>query len=170
MKNNIVLIGMPGAGKSTIGVVAAKMLGYDFLDSDLEIQRQYGKTLPQLLQEYGTEGFNQIENEVNAGLNCRRTVIATGGSVIYGQQAMEQLAKLGHIVYIRLSFEEIERRLGDLRQRGVSIKEGMSLRDLYEERVPLYEHHAELIFEAERYDLRESAEVLVRQLAQQIEL
>ncbi|MDO5100104.1 MAG: shikimate kinase [Eubacteriales bacterium] len=169
MKDNLILIGMPGAGKSTLGVVAAKILGYDFLDSDLEIQKRYDTTLAALLDRYGTEGFNRIENEVNADLDCHRTVIATGGSVIYGRQAMEHLAKIGQIVYIRLPYEEIAHRLGDLHRRGVSIREGMTLRDLYEERVPLYEQYADLILDTAGFDLRESVERLVK-LAQEAQM
>lgn len=169
MKDNLILIGMPGAGKSTIGVVAAKILGYNFLDSDLEIQKRYHSTLSVLLDRYGTEGFNRIEDEVNAALTCQRTVIATGGSVIYGRQAMKHLAEIGQIVYIRLPYEEIEDRLGDLHQRGVSIKQGMTLRDLYEERVPLYEQYADLILDTAGLDLRTSVQRLVK-LAQEAQI
>ncbi len=140
--SNIVLIGMPGAGKSTIGVVLAKRMGYRFVDSDLVIQEQYGKLLHDLIEEYGVEGFWKIENDVNAGLETDKSVIATGGSVIYGKSAMEHLSRIGTVVYLQLSCEEVAERLGDLNARGVTLKPGQDLADLYAERVPLYEKYA----------------------------
>ena len=95
MKNNIILIGMPGAGKSTIGVVLAKKLGYEFIDSDLVIQNTYKKVLQELINEHGTEGFEQIENDVNKSINTTSSVIATGGSAIYGHEAMEHFDSIG---------------------------------------------------------------------------
>ena len=139
---NIVLIGMPGAGKSTVGVVLAKRLGYRFIDSDLVIQEKYGKLLHELIEENGVEGFWQIENHINASLETDRSVIATGGSVIYGRSAMEHLRKIGTVVYLQLSCQEIAERLGDLNARGVTLKPGQTLEDLYAERVPLYEKYA----------------------------
>ena len=142
---NIVLIGMPGAGKSTIGVVLAKILGYQFVDSDLLIQRQEGKVLHQLIKEHGINGFLAIENQVNRDMNVEESVISTGGSAVYGGEAMEALKRNGFIVYIQLSFENLKSRLGDLNQRGVVLKEGYSLQDLYNERCPLYEKYADII-------------------------
>ena len=142
---NIVLIGMPGCGKSTVGVVLAKALGYRFLDSDLVIQEEDGRLLSEIIDEEGLEGFNRIENEINSRINVKKTVIATGGSVIYGKEAMKHLKETGTVVYIRLPYEEIENRLGDLHNRGVSIKDGQTLRELYDERVPLYEGYADII-------------------------
>ena len=144
MKKNIVLIGMPGAGKSTVGVVLAKVVGHRFVDSDLVIQETYGKLLHELITEHGLEGFLEIENQVNAELNSQKSVIATGGSVIYGKEAMEHLKEIGLVVYLKLSLESIADRLGDLQQRGVALKEGWGLKELYEERVPLYEKYADI--------------------------
>lgn len=141
---NIVLIGMPGAGKSTIGVVLAKILGYQFVDSDLVIQQQEGKVLHQLIAEHGIDGFLAIENQVNRDMDVSRSIISTGGSAVYGHEAMEAMKKNGIIVYIQLSYENLESRLGDLNQRGVVLKEGFSLKDLYEERCPLYEKYADI--------------------------
>ena len=152
---NLILIGMPGAGKSTVGVVLAKRLGFRFLDSDLVIQEHYGKLLPQLIQEHGMEGFWDLEDEINASLKCSDTVIATGGSAVYGKNAMKHFARTGTIVYLKLSYDEIAERLGDLTQRGVTIREGQSLRELYEERVPLYERHAKMTVECDGKALRE---------------
>lgn len=141
---NIVLIGMPGAGKSTVGVVLAKRLGYRFIDSDLVIQEKYGKLLHELIEENGVEGFWQIENEVNASLETNRAIIATGGSVIYGKEAMEHLRQIGTVVYLQLPYEELVKRLGDLNARGVTLKPGQTLDDLYQERIPLYEKYAHI--------------------------
>ncbi len=140
--SNIVLIGMPGAGKSTIGVVLAKRMGYRFVDSDLVIQEKYGKLLHELIEENGVEGFWKIENDVNAGIETDRSVIATGGSVIYGESAMEHLRSIATVVYLQLPCEEVAERLGDLNERGVTLKPGQDLQALYEERVPLYEKYA----------------------------
>lgn len=157
-KNNIVLIGMPGAGKSTVGVVAAKRLGYRFVDSDLLIQERYGKLLHELIEEHGVEGFWQIENDVNASLNEERAVIATGGSAIYGSEAMEHLRSIGKVVYLKLSYDKIAERLGDLNARGVTLHPGQTLLDLYEERVPLYEKYAHVIVDCTGKALRQLAE------------
>ena len=136
------LIGMPGAGKSTVGVVLAKRLGYRFVDSDLVIQEKYDRLLHELIEEHGVEGFWRIEEEENASLNPRKSVIATGGSVIYGPRAMEHLREIGTVVYLKLPLEEVAERLGDLNARGVTLRPGQTLADLYAERVPLYEKYA----------------------------
>lgn len=155
MKKEVVtLIGMPGAGKSTVGVVLAKVLGYRFVDSDLEIQEQTGKLLHELISELGDEGFLAVENRVNAGLSPRRTVIATGGSVVYGREAMEHLREISTVVYLKLGYESLQERLGDLHERGVVLKEGQTLADLLKERSPLYERYAHLVIDAEELDIR----------------
>lgn len=142
--DNIVLIGMPGAGKSTIGVVLAKKLGFHFVDSDLIIQKQEGKLLHELIEQNGIDGFLEIENRVNKNIVEEAAVIATGGSAVYGAEAMEHLGEIATIVYLALPYEEIEERLGDLNERGVVLKEGQTLKQLYEERVPLYEKYADI--------------------------
>ncbi|HBN57052.1 MAG TPA: shikimate kinase, partial [Lachnospiraceae bacterium] len=138
---------MPGAGKSTVGVVLAKVLGYRFLDSDLEIQEQTGKLLYELIEEYGDEGFLRLENQVNAGLTVRRSVIATGGSAVYGKEAMEHLRDISTVVYLRLSCESLKERLGDLHRRGVVLKPGQTLQDLMDIRCPLYETYAHVVID-----------------------
>lgn len=158
MRKNIVLIGMPGAGKSTVGVVLAKVIGHKFVDSDLVIQETYGKLLHELITEHGLNGFLEIENQVNAGLDMTKTIIATGGSVIYGKEAMEHLKEIGLVVYLKLSLESIADRLGDLQQRGVALKEGWGLKELYEERVPLYEKYADLTIDCEEKSIRQITE------------
>ena len=163
MKNNIVLIGMPGAGKSTVGVVLAKVAGHKFVDSDLVIQETTEKLLHELITEHGMEGFLEIENKINAELDITKAIIATGGSVIYGEEAMEHLKEIGLVVYLKLSLESIAERLGDLKQRGVALKEGWGLKELYEERVPLYEKYAELVIDCEQKSIRDITEEIARE-------
>lgn len=160
---NIILIGMPGVGKSTVGVVLAKKLGYNFLDSDLLIQEKYKKLLHEIIEERGIEGFWQVENEVNASIKTDNTVIATGGSVIYGKDAMVHLSQLGTIVYLKLSCEELAVRLGDLNDRGVTLKEGQDLKGLYAERIPYYERYAELTIDCEDKMIRDIVEEIKKQ-------
>ena len=152
--NNVILIGMPGAGKSTVGVVLAKRLGWRFLDSDLVIQEKCGKLLYQLIEERGEAGFLMLENEINASITAEGAVIATGGSAVYGKEAMRHFREIGQIVYLKLPFEELEQRLGDLHERGVVLKKGYTLRDLYEERIPLYEKYADITIACEGKDIR----------------
>lgn len=154
-KKNIVLIGMPGAGKSTIGVVLAKNLGISFIDSDLVIQEREEKKLHELIEEHGLEGFLDIEGTVNASLNPKAAVIATGGSAVYRDDAMQHLSEIAMICYLRLSCESIAERLGDLEERGVVLKEGQSLEQLYTERAPLYEKYANIIIDCEGKNIRE---------------
>lgn len=163
-KDNIVLIGMPGVGKSTIGVVLAKKLGYSFVDSDLVIQDKYGKLLHELIEEHGVEGFWQIENDVNASLELHKSIIATGGSAVYGEDAMEHLRRIGTVVYLQLSCEEIAERLGDLTARGVTLRSGQSLEDLYAERVPLYEKYAHVAVDCTGKMLREVVEDVAKRI------
>ncbi len=144
-KNNIVLIGMPGVGKSSVGVVLAKILGYKFVDSDLLIQEQEGKRLHEIIDEKGIDGFLDIENRVNASINCEKCIIATGGSAIYGEEAMKHLGQIGTVLYLKVDYESLAKRLGNLQGRGVVIKEGRTLRDLYNERMPLYDKYAEVV-------------------------
>ncbi len=159
-KENIVLIGMPGCGKSTVGVVLAKMLGYRFMDSDLLIQESENRLLSEIIEQDGLNGFNAIENKINASINVKRSVIATGGSVVYGQEAMEHLKEIGVIVYIRLPYEKIRKRLGNLAKRGVAIQKNQTLKDLYNERVPLYEKYADVIIDESSMDISQTASLI----------
>ena len=149
MKTNITLIGMPSAGKSTIGVLLAKRLGYSFIDADILIQETEGRLLKDIIAQEGMDGFLAVENRVNAGIKASRSVIAPGGSVIYGREAMEHLKEISTVVYLKMSYEELERRVGNVVDRGVALKEGMTLRDLYEERTAYYERYADLTIHEE---------------------
>jgi shikimate kinase len=158
---NIILIGMPGAGKSTAGVVLAKKLGYRFIDSDLVIQEKCGKLLYQLIEELGEAGFLALEDEINREIWADKAVIATGGSAVYGQAAMAHFKEIGKVVYLRLPYGELEQRLGNLHERGVVLKKGFSLRDLYEERVPLYEKYADAVIDCTGREIRNVVEEIV---------
>ncbi len=153
MSKSVTLIGMPGAGKSTVGVVLAKRLGYAFVDADLIIQQKEGRLLHQLIEERGLEGFLDIENRINASLSPQSAVIATGGSVVYGKEAMEHLVQTTTVIYLQLSLEALAQRLGDLRKRGVVLRKGQSLEELYEERVPLYRQYAHITIDCEKKDI-----------------
>lgn len=161
MKNNIVLIGMPGVGKSTVGVILAKILGYRFVDADLLIQEREGKLLKEIIAEQGIDGFIQIENDVNASIQCEKTVIATGGSVVYGTEAMEHLKEIATVVYLELELPALRRRLGNLKKRGVVLKENQTLAGLYAERVPLYKKYADIIVNEHRKTIEKTIETLV---------
>mgnify|MGYP001884087718 FL=1 len=164
MKSNIVLIGMPGVGKSTIGVVLAKNLGCHFMDSDIVIQQQTGKLLHEIITEKGLDGFLQTEDEVNAGIDAEKTVIATGGSAVFGKHAMQHLAENGTIIYLSLPYEQIEERLGDLHKRGVALRENQTLYDIYQERIPLYEKYADLIIDCQQKSIRQIVAEIARKL------
>lgn len=144
---NTILIGLPTAGKSTLGVVLAKTMQYDFIDTDLLIQKQEGKRLEETIREIGQEAFLDLEAAVCSSLDVTDTVIATGGSVIYRHSAMEHLKRLGTVVYLKISRETLKARLGDAKSRGVVLKDGQTLDDLYEERVTLYERYADIVVE-----------------------
>ena len=144
--SNLVLIGMPSAGKSTIGVLLAKALGMDFLDTDILMQSRYGKQLQALIDENGLKAFLRMEEAVVLSLHARHTVIATGGSVICSESAMRFLKKGGRVIHLDVPVIELERRLGDTALRGIAMHPGQSIRSLYEERRPLYEKHADATF------------------------
>ena len=165
-KDNIILIGMPGVGKSTVGVILAKVLGFQFVDADLLIQKQEGKLLREIIEEVGTDGFIQVENRVNASIQCERTIIATGGSVVYGKEAMEHLKEIGTVVYLEVPFSILEKRLSDIKGRGVVLKEGQTLYDLYMERTPLYESYADVRVSEEGLNVEQTVELLVNKLEQ----
>ena len=163
-EKNITFIGMPGAGKSTVGVVVAKMLCKTFIDADLLIQNREGKRLSKIIEEIGNEGFLKLENDVLCGINVHNAVISTGGSAIFGKKAMEHLKKVSTVVYIRVPFEVLEKRLGSLKRRGVVLEEGQTLKDVYDVRIPLYEKYADIIVDSDNgTDIQEIALKIVEQ-------
>lgn len=164
MKSNIVLIGMPAAGKSTVGVLLAKSFLKDFVDTDLVIQRKYGCTLCNIIEREGTDAFLKIENDVICSADYSSSVIATGGSAVYGEEAMRHLRSSGITVYLRLSLGEIEKRIGNIHTRGVAMKNGTSLSELYSERAPLYEKYADITIDCEGLTAEQCVEEILRQL------
>ena len=159
---NVVLVGMPGCGKSTVGVLAAKALMMDFVDTDLALQKMGGKPLQQMVDELGTEGFSEVEERCICGLNFTHTVIATGGSVALEEKAMEHLRKNGLVVFLHLSYETIEKRLSNIKTRGIAMKKGQTLLDLYNMRQPYYKRCADVILEADGQKIEETVEALVK--------
>jgi shikimate kinase len=143
-RTNVILIGMPGAGKSTVGVVLAKRLGFDFIDTDVLIQARQGQRLQEVINAKGLAAFRQIEEKALLSLTCQRTVIATGGSAIYSEAGMTSLKENGSIVFLDLPLEELARRVRDMDTRGMVIDPGETFSDLYARRLPLYRHWAEL--------------------------
>ena len=161
---SITLIGMPSCGKSTLGVLLAKKLGYRFIDSDLIIQEREDMLLHDIIEQKGTEGFLTIENSVNLSITDERAVISTGGSAVYGKEAMEHLATLGKIVYLYISYETMEKRLGDYVHRGVVLPDGYTLKDMYYERSKLYERYADITVDVEKSEISDSLEQIWRQI------
>ena len=159
-QENIILIGMPGCGKTTIGTELSELMGYGYIDSDSVIVAREGMRLDELIAKVGREAFLDIEAKVNSEICAKRCVIATGGSVIYRDNAMLKLKTLGRVVYLRLSYETIEARLGDLQKRGVAIKEGYTLLDLYKERTPLYEKYADLVVNLDGLSVKDGARAI----------
>ena len=154
-KDNIVLIGMPASGKSTVGVILSKILGYNFIDSDIVIQEKEGRKLSEIIQTEGVEGFIDIENRINSGIEAEKTVIATGGSVVYGKEAMDHYKNIGKIVYLKVSMDILTKRLNDVKQRGVVMKDGQSLVSLYNERTPLYDKYADYTIDEKNHTMEE---------------
>ena len=156
--NNVTLIGMPGSGKSTIGVILAKALRYEFLDSDLLIQKQEKRKLSEIIEQDGPEKFKEIENQVNADIHVTDTVIAPGGSVIYCEEALEHFKEIGKIVYLKASYQTIKKRIRNPQKRGVVLKDGQTLKDLYDERKVLFEKYADVTISEEGCQIEETIE------------
>ena len=144
MKDNLIFIGMPAVGKSTVGVVVAKRLGKRFVDVDLVIQEQEKKLLREIIADVGEDGFLKVENRVNAGIEAENSVISPGGSVVYCEEAMRHYKEIGTVVYLKASYQTIKRRIRNPKKRGVVLREGQTLRDLYNERVPYFEKYADI--------------------------
>lgn len=162
MKNNLIFIGMPAVGKSTVGIVVAKRLGMNFIDADLLIQEEENKLLREIIEEVGQDGFLKIENRVNAGIKAQNSVISPGGSVIYCEDAMKHFKEIGTIVYLKASYQTIKRRIHNPKKRGVVLREGQSFRDLYNERVPYFEKYADITVCEDRCRIEETIENVIR--------
>ncbi|MBR2001674.1 MAG: shikimate kinase [Firmicutes bacterium] len=158
MKKSVVLIGMPAAGKSTVGVVLAKTLGKQFVDTDLLIQDREGMLLQEIINTKGNDYFRQVEEEVLSELDLDHAVIATGGSAIYYPKAMENLAKLGPIIYLQLSVPTLKKRLSNIKTRGITMAPGQTIEDLARARIPLYEAYADIVMPTEGLDVEETIE------------
>ena len=158
--NNIILIGMPGSGKSSLGVVLAKKIGFGFIDSDLVIQEREGMTLERIIEKHGDAGFIQIENEVNCSISPHHTVIATGGSAVYGKEAMEHFKDIGTVVYLELPPELLEERLGSLKERGVVSNGKTTVEEIYADRTALYKKYADITLNEQGKQIRETVEML----------
>lgn len=166
-KENIVLIGMPGVGKSTVGVILAKVLGYQFIDADLVIQKRENRLLHEIISEEGLDGFLKAEENANVYIaqNEEKSIVATGGSVVYCEKAMQELKKTGRVIYLELEYDQLKKRLGNLKGRGVVLKDGQDLIGLYEERIPLYEKYADLTVNEKNLDVEQTLQKIVDRLS-----
>lgn len=153
---NITMIGMPGCGKSTVGVLLAKAMELDFVDCDLVIQSKHGASLQKIINERGIKGFLEVEEAVLCEIDAKNSVIATGGSAVYSERAMQHLQTDALTLYIRLPYAEIERRLTNIQTRGVAMEKGTTLEDIYNERIPLYERYADVTVDADGLDIEET--------------
>lgn len=161
MNDDVILIGMPGAGKSTVGVLLAKALGYDFIDTDLIIQGRLNNRLYKIIEEHGIDYFLQAENKIVSEVRADHTVIATGGSVVFGKEAMEHLRQMGKVVYIKLGCDEIKRRVNNITTRGIVMKKDETIEDIYSERVPLYERYADITVDVGNTTIEEAVEKIL---------
>lgn len=162
--DNIILIGMPACGKSTVGVVLAKTIRKSFLDTDLMIQEIEGDILQNLVDNHGHDRFIEIEEDAIKTICAKNTVIATGGSVVYSHKAMEHLQNMGTVVYIKLPYETIDERLHNINTRGIAIKDGETLKDLYDKRVPLYERYGQIIIDSEDLSVEQVVEKIIEKI------
>ena len=164
MGRNIVLIGMPGAGKSTLGVLLAKAMGMFFVDSDIVIQQKTKRLLQDIIDNDGTDKFLETEEEVLLDLDIENTVLATGGSAVYSEKAMENFRKDSTVVYLHVGFEEIRKRVTNITTRGIVLKNGRSLADAYDERKPLYDRYADITIDCTGCTVEESVRKLIEKL------
>ncbi len=159
-KNNIILIGMPGAGKSTVGVILAKRLGFDFIDTDLLIQSQEKCRLQQLIDTRGLDNFLEIEEQILLNLHAQHSVIATGGSVVYSEHGLKKLGRSGYQIYLQIGLSTLLQRIADMGQRGLVMNKGQTFEQLYQERTPLYEKFADLTLTCEEMNAEQVAAII----------
>ncbi|MCK5784330.1 MAG: shikimate kinase [Desulfobacterales bacterium] len=165
-KSNIILIGMPGAGKSTVGVILAKRIGYNFIDTDLIIQAQEKQRLQQIIDIQGLENFREIEEQMLLNLHPKHSIIATGGSVIYSKKGLEELGKFGHRIYIQVPLKVLQQRIADMGQRGLVMEKGQTFEQLYRERTPLYKKFADMTISCEDINGEQVAAKIEKEMGQ----
>lgn len=161
---NIVLIGMPGAGKSTIGVILAKSLLYDFCDTDLSIQKSTGESLCDTIKKIGIDEFIKLEEKIICEQSFSSSVVATGGSAVYGARAMQSLKENGVVVYLKVSVEELQKRITNIHTRGIAMKAGTTIAELYNQRAPLYEKYADIVIECDNKTAEECVDLIVKKI------
>ena len=161
---NITLIGMPGSGKSTLGVLLAKTLGFGFVDTDLVIQQREGDLLQNILDKVGTEAFLDLEADAICSVDCEKTVIAPGGSVICRERGIEHLRSLGPVVYLRIPCDVLEKRIHNMGSRGIAFRPGETLKDIYDYRTPLYEKYADIVVDGDKGSLEETLAAVLQAL------
>ena len=164
--NNVVMVGMPGSGKSTIGVILAKSLGFDFVDTDLVICKREGKKLQEIIDTEGLERFLEIEQQVGEEISPVNSVVATGGSMILSDEAMKNLKKDGIVVYVEVPLEILKKRITNMKTRGIAFKKGETLEDIFRVRTPLYEKYADITITADENTVPEDC---VNQIVERIE-
>lgn len=158
---NLVLVGMSGAGKSTLGVLLAKALGMGYVDTDILIQEHEDRLLQEIIDSDGIEKFLEIEEAMVSRLQVVNSIISTGGSVVYSEQAMNSLKQIGQIIYLHVPFEEINKRLANISNRGIVIKKGNNLQDVYEERAPLYIKHSDITIDLANKDIEQCVSEII---------
>lgn len=162
--SNIILIGMPGAGKSTIGRPLASATGRSFIDIDQLIKERDGRPLQNIIDSSGLDHFTSLEEKTILELRVENTIIATGGSAIYSSQSMKYLKSQGAIVYLKVSYQEIDNRINNMNNRGIVIRKDQSLRDLYQERIPFYDRYADIIIDNSKLTIEETIKLIVEKI------
>lgn len=159
---NIILIGMPGCGKSTVGVILAKTLGIGFVDTDLIIQQRENRLLQNIIDTDGIDFFLNCEAEAVKSLVCDNCVVATGGSVVYREDAVQHLKSNGKIIFLDVPLDEIERRLNNINTRGIAAKKNKSIEDIYNERIALYNKYADIIIKTDGESVEKTVEKICK--------
>lgn len=164
-RGNIILIGMPASGKSTAGVILAKLLGMNFIDTDLVIQQSEEKLLCDIIKERGVEGFLEAEEKAVLSIHPSKAVIATGGSVVYSEAGMKYLRSIGKVIYLKVGKEELFKRLHNIKQRGVVLKAGETPEEMYDNRCALYEKYADITIDETNSSVEDTVEMIVRMIS-----